>query len=425
MNETVKPLTPVQIHSPRVIGALYGLFRNLEIHDESNQLFARLTEETLAATSSFEAEVGEAFTLQMYGQELVVCSRLLRLDDASFERASKLAELLVRAGIGALRINSATAPGELHQFCTDLAVSLKGEDSTLQSGGYGEIRFARLEEDPSTALATRPEQLALWLFATLLDLSSELAEARGRGQHPSLLPLKRVLQRITETARDQGATFQLLPAVRDWTDDLGLAHRAVCEALTALGFGIRLGLDRRELLSGAIAAVLCRITPPGKDAVKDLLAYQGLGELGAPVLITAHDALHPSSEAGLCGQLLALVRSYEDSLSTAGGGLAPAESIARLLASPPAGVEQQLTSLFATWQGREPLGSAVELDNGRLALVFGPSSHTPGQSRVAPLEQGTRLGEEIDLGQPGAPRIKSYPKPAEVDLDLCRVRSLN
>jgi hypothetical protein len=401
------------------------LFRNLEIHDESNQLFERLTGETLAATASFEAEVGEAFTLQMYGQELVVCSRLLRLDDASFERASKLAELLVRAGIGALLIGSSTTAKNLHRFSTDLAMALKGEGATLQSEAYGEIRFTRLEEDPSTALATRPEQLALWLFSTLLDLSDELAQARARGHHPSLLPLKRVLQRITETARDQGATFQLLPAIRNYSDDLELAHRAVCETLTALGFGIRIGLDRRELLSGAIAAVLCRITPPGKDVVKDLLAYQGLGELGAPVLLTANDALHPSGESGLSGQLLALVRNYEDSLSTSGGALAPPEAIARLLSAPPAGVERQLAALFAGWQGREPLGSPIELDNGRLALVFGPSTHDSGQSRVATLEQGSNLGAEIDLGKPGAPRVKSYPRPSQLALDLCRVRSLN
>ena len=62
----------------------------LEIHEESNQLFDRLTTESLEALRSFKAEVGEDFTLQMFGQEVVVCGRLLRLDDVAFERATRL-----------------------------------------------------------------------------------------------------------------------------------------------------------------------------------------------------------------------------------------------------------------------------------------------------------------------------------------------
>jgi len=401
------------------------LFRNLEIHDESNQLFARLTQETLEAIANFESEVGEAFTLQMYGQELVVCSRLLRLDDAAFERAEKLAELLVRAGIGGLLVRSNTSQDDLQRFCRDLSVSLKHEDSTLTRGAYGEIRFANLEEDPSTALGTQPEQLALWLFGTLLDLSAELADARAGGKRPSLLPLKRVLQRVAEAARDLGAVFQLLPAIRDYGSELGLAHRAVCESLTALGFGIRLGLNRRELLANSIAAILCRITQRESDVVTDLLAYHGLGELGSVVLLAAHDVVHPSAKAGLAGQLLTLVRSYEQALSAQGGRLAPAEAIASIASTPPTGVEPELAAMFAAWQGQEPLGSPVELEGGQLALVLGPSAKQSGCSRVAPLAQNATLGAELDLGAPGAPAVHGHPSPAQLQLDLCRVRTAN
>jgi len=425
MNEPLPAITPVQIHSPRIIGAIYGLFRNLEIHDESNQLFARLTQETLEAIRSFESEVGEAFTLQMYGQELVVCSRLLRLDDAAFERAEKLAELLVRAGIGGLMVRSNTSQEDLQCFCRDLSESLKREDTALTRGAYGEIRFASLEEDPSTALGTQPEQLALWLFATLLDLSADLADARALGRHPSLLPLKRVLQRIIEAARGNGAVFQLLPAIRDYGSQLGLPHRAVCEALAALGFGIRLGLSRRELLANSVAAILCRISQQEGDAVADLLAYRGLGELGSVVLLAAHDVVHPGHDAGLAGQLLTLVRSYEEALSPQGGGLAPAQAISGVLSAPPPGVESELVSMFARWQGAEPLGSPIELEGGQLALVLGPSASQSGCSRVATLEPNARLGAELDLGAPDAPTVQGHPSPAQLQLDLCRVRTGN
>ena len=360
MTGATPAITPIQLHSPRTVGTIYGLFRNLEIHDESNQLFERLIQETLEALSDFESAIDEPFTLQMYGQELVVCSRLLRLDDAAFERAGKLAELLVRAGIGGLLMSGDTSKDDLLRFCRDLTASLKGEGSALTRGAYGEILFATLEEDPSTTLASRPEQLALWLYATLLDLTAELAEARVQGKRPSLLPLKRVLQRISEAARQHGAVFQLLPAIRNFGAELAVAHRAICESITTLSFGIRLGLTRPELLANSLAAVLCRITPPDSDVVGDLLAYPGLGDLGPTILLAAHDVVHPSAEAGLPGQLLTLIRSYEESLAPGEGCLAPAEAIANLLSSPPTGVELPLTSMFAAWQGREPLGSPIE-----------------------------------------------------------------
>ena len=208
--------TPVQRHSPKVIGAIYGLFRNLEVHDEHNQLFEQLTLEILHALVAFESNVGETFTLQTYGQEAVVCSRLLRLDDTNFERTTMLGKLLVRAGIGGLMLGGSTSKENVEHFSRDLRQALKGDTTALQRGAYGEILFATLEEDPSALHATRPEQLALWLFATLLDLICTLAQARDEGQRPSLLPLKRVLQRISEAARKHGAVFQLgRPTVDD------------------------------------------------------------------------------------------------------------------------------------------------------------------------------------------------------------------
>lgn len=423
MSVASAPLTPVQVHSPPIIAAIYGLFRNLEVHDETNQLFERLTHDVLEAVRGFESAVGETFTLQMYGQELVVCDRLLRLDDTAYERASKLGELLVRAGIGGLRMSGSTAKEDLGRFCHDLAASLKGGTTALGRGTYGEILFASLEEDPSTALATRPEQLALWLFGTLLDLTCDLAEARAQDKRPSLLPLKRVLQRISEVARTHGAVFQLLPAIRNYSVRLEDPHRAVCEALSSMSFGIALGLTRRELLVNALTAVLCRISSRERDVVNDLLSYRGLGELGPLVLLAAHDVVHPSSEAGMSGQLLALVRSHEDALVPGETSVAPAASIAAILRSPPPGVEPRLARMFATWQGREPLGSPVELDDGQIAMVFGPSSHRPGHSRVATLDSGAVLGPEIDLGASGAPAVRGHPNPSRLQLDLTRVRS--
>jgi len=406
-----------------VVGALYGLFRNLEIHEEDNQLFERLTLEVVEALRTFEEEVGETFTLQMYGQELVVCARLLRLDDASFERAGKLGELLVRAGIGGLRMGGSAARDDLLRFCRDLSACLKGGGPQLAAGGYGEILFATLEEDPSTALSTRPEQLALWLFATLLDLCTELAEARAAGRHPSLLPLKRVLQRVSEAAREHGSVFQLLPTLRNYSDPLAVPHRAVVESLTAMGFGIRLGLSRPELLANSIAAILCRLAADRGDAVAELLSYRGLGELGPTVVLAAHDLARPSPASGLPGQLLSLVRSYEEALVPGENALAPAEAVARITAAPASGVEAQLARMFAAWLGQEPIGSPVELDDGQIALVFGPSAHDPAHSRVATLQAGARIGQELDLGAAGAPSVRSHPTPSSLELDLTRVRA--
>jgi hypothetical protein len=417
------PLTPVQVHGPPIIAAIYGLFRNLEIHDEHNQLFGRLTHDVLEAVAGFESAVGEIFTLQMYGQELVVCSRLLRLDDAAFERAGKLGELLVRAGIGGFRISGSTSREDLVRFCHDLTTSLKGAASALERGAYGEIRFASLEEDPSTALATRPEQLALWLFGTLLDLTWELANARAQDKRPSLLPLKRVLQRISEVARTHGAVFQLLPAIRNYSTRLEDPHRAVCESLSSMSFGISLGLRRRELLVNALAAVLCRISSGDGDVVKDLLSYRGLGELGPQVLLAAHDVVNPSPEAGMAGQVLSLVRCHEDAMVPGESSMAPSESVAAILRSPPMGVASRLAQMFTNWQGREPLGSPVQLDGGQIAMVLGPSRTRPNHIRVATLESGSLLGAEIDLGATDTPQVQGHPNPGRIRLDLTQVRT--
>ena len=157
--------------------------------------------------------------------------------------------------------------------------------------------------------------------------------------------------------------------------------------------------------------------------MSEVLSYQGLGELGPTVLLAAHDLVHPSEESGLVGQLLSLVRTYEDALGPDEGALPHAEAIERTLASPPAGVEAPLASMFAAWQGKQPLGSLLELDEGQVALVFGPSEHVAGSSRVASLEESGELGPLVDLGDSSAPSVRQAVSPVRLELDLTQLRS--
>ena len=155
-----------------------------------------------------------------------------------------------------------------------------------------------------------------------------------------------------------------------------------------------------------------------EDGVADVLACRGLGDLGPLVLLAAHDVVAAGVGAGLGGQILTLVRAYEGQTGPGDSSQSPRDAIAQLLASPPRGVEPELVSMFAAWQGREPLGSPVKLEDGQLALVFGPSAHRPELPRIAPLSDDGVLGPDLDLGAAGAPAVVGYPSPNSLQLDF-------
>ena len=191
----------------------------------------------------------------------------------------------------------------------------------------------------------------------------------------------------------------------------------------ALGFGSALGLGRSELMSLGLASLLARLGErEGAQPLAELVDSWGLGELGSSVFLAVHGGLVGDESGPLPGQVLRLVRAYEDLLE-APGGLSPSAALDRLASEPPQGVLRELASELKRWKGSHPLGSPLRLDDSRLAIVIGwsDSGRARGLPRVLPVD-GDRLGQALDLAEPGSPLPTEQPSPAQLGLDLSRLQ---
>jgi hypothetical protein len=83
------------------------------------------------------------------------------------------------------------------------------------------------------------------------------------------------------------------------------------------------------------------------------------------------------------------------------------------------GVDMGAAGVFADYKGPYPLGSAVRLSTGHLALVmaFGEDA-SKQRPTVALLERGGDLGRRVNLAEVGDAKIAGVPEPSEIDLNL-------
>ncbi|MFH1469030.1 MAG: hypothetical protein ABIO70_31880 [Pseudomonadota bacterium] len=410
-----------------VIVHLHGLSRSVALYETNNNAVQRVLDALMATVEPCLRESSSPLSVRLLAEEFFVNGRLLKVDAQIYDRATDLARTLNKFKVGEVRMEPGLTRAQLDTFATDLAASVRAGESRLNPDGYGSLFVARSEGRSVASFRFQPHRLAKVLYGSELDLVEKLYAAVAAGERaPSLLALKRTLQLLIDAMADHGPMFQVLAAVHDPTRPVSLARRRVAAAVDAVGFGYYLGLPKADLMYLALGAILGGLSESldPEEAIDPLFRFPGLGDSAMPLILAVRDAraVRIGYAAGVPGQMLAVVELYTE-LVTANEvrpAISPHQALSMMVGGQVPGVDRGAARVFADYKGPWPLGSAVTLNTGQLALVVAQPATAEGKQRprVALLGRDGTLGRRVDLSEVGDIAISGAPAPAEIALNL-------
>jgi hypothetical protein len=417
----------LQVLGRDIIVLLHSLARSVALYETNNNAVVRVLDAlTTAVEAHLQCSAG-ALSVRLLAEEFFVNGRLLRVDAQLYERATDLARTLSKFKVGEVRFEPGLTRSQLDAFAADLTASVRAGESRLRAEGYGALFVARSEGRSVASFRFQPHRLAKVLYGSELDLVEKLYAAVASGERaPSLLALKRTLQLLIDAMTDHGPMFQVLAAVHDPTRPVSQARRRVAAAVDAVGFGYYLSLPKADLMYLALGAILGGLSESldPEEAIDPLFRFPGLGDSAMPLILAVRDAraVRIGYAAGVPGQMLAVVELYTE-LVTANEvrpAISPHQALAMMVGGQVPGVDRGAARVFADYKGPWPLGSAVRLSSGQLALVVAQPAGSEGKQRprVALLGRDGALGRRIDLSEVADISIAGAPAPSEIDLNL-------
>lgn len=416
-----------QASGAELVSLLFGLGRALNLYEVNNAAIGRLVDGVATTLDKHRASGGSALTLELLAEEFFVDGSLLAVDPRLYERATELARGLERFRIGALSFDTACERDVLTRFATDWAASLRAGKSLFPAGGYPGITLGEAHGVSIASFRFDPDRLALWLYASLLDLTEEVAADHAAGVTPTLLQVRRLLQLAIDGLGRHADVYELLAAARNPAQPPSAERVRVAVAVEALAFVHHLGLSKRTAMTLGLGGVLGGLaaSPDPDAAVVPLLGFPGLGDAAPALVVAVHDArrVRAGGDGGLTGRLLALVERYVEACAGAEepGGHAPSPAAVIATFAESAGTLEQR---FAAHKGRYPVGAPVLLDDGSLAVVLARGARRdPARPVVARWSVPAELGEPIDLAAQDDRSIVGTPSPAEAAIDLTAIRA--
>lgn len=409
------------------IVALHGLTRVLTLYEPNNAAVIRLVDTLQESLSRHFAAGADELKLQLLADECFVGGRLLKVDATLWERARDLASLLGRFDLGEVSFTRECDRGALDLLVRDLGQSLRSGQSRLPAGGYPSIRLARSSGRSIASFRFEPDRLALWLYAGLLDVVERLYSEHREGRTPSLLPVRRLLQLLIDSARSLGGIFQVLSAMRDPRREMTMPRVRVAMAVDAVGFGIFMGLRNTELMTLALSALLGALSDSQdpEEALEPLFAYPGLGSSAMVLILAVHDtrlALR-GAPAGVPGRMLAAVEVYHRLTAHATEPLSPTAALQAMAGGDAEGCDVAMARMFTAYKGILPLGAPVVLTDGRRGVVV--SQGTTQASKRLPVIgviDGGVLREKVDLLECSDVKVHATPSALAAGLDLTQLR---
>ncbi len=410
-----------QLAGVDVITALHGLTRVLTLYEPNNSAVRRLVDTLAETVARFFAEGGGVLKLQLHADECFVNGKLLRVDAALYERAQQLAESLGRFDLGEVTFEGG-AREPIEAFVDDFAASLKSGQSYLAAGGYETVKVRKSTGRSIASFRFEPDRLAIWLYAGLLDVVERLYREYRQGNTPSLLPVRRLLQLLIDSARSLGGIYQVLAVMRDPKLRLSLPRVRTAMAVDAVGFGLFMGLRNTELMTLALSALLGALSKSSDpdEATEPLFSYPGLGSSAMVLILAVHDtrtALQ-GMPAGMPGRMLAAVEVYGRMTWRPKDPVAPADALMAMASGEAGGVDPAMGKLFAAYKGGLPLGSVVTLSDGRTGVVLAQEDK---RRPLVGIVAGGKLTDRVDLAANPGLEVTATPTPLAAGIDLTRI----
>ncbi len=422
------PGRDLQAVGKEVVTHLHSLSRSVALYEPNNQAVIRVMDALEAGVKRYHEGTSSSLSVRLMAEEFFINGRLLKVDVQTYERANDVANTLLRFDVGEIRFEPGLTRAQIEHFTTDLAQSVRAGESKLNPEGYGNILVSKAMGRSVASFRFKPHKLAKVLYGSLLDLVQKLYQEVEAGRSPSLLPVKRTLQLVIDSMSDSGAMFQVLAAVHDPTRPVSLERLRVSAAVDAVGFGYFLDLPKADLMYLALGAILGGLSDAmdPDEAIAPLFRFAGLGDSAMPLILAVRDARaarlgHPG---GVPGSMLAVVELYTE-LCTASErrpAISPHRALSMMKEGKVPGAERGPARVFAAYKGAYPLGSAVKLSTGHLALVVAQGQGGAGKIKptVALLERDGSLGRRVNLAEVKNASIASAPEPVDIELNLAQ-----
>jgi hypothetical protein len=367
---------------------------------------------------------GEKVTLQMLEEEAFVNGRLIKMDALIYDKATDLAKKLREFDVGEIKVTRGFNRDQLEAFTLEFAESLRTGTSRFEEGTHPDIRLAKGGGRSMASVRFEPDRLAIWLYSSFLGLVDRLYRAHAAGETPSLLPVRRMLQLIIDAMRKHGGIFQLLTTLRDATKPLDRARLRAAIAIDAIGYGLFVGLGNVDILTLSLSGLLGGLSDSddAEEAVAPLFAYPGLGTGAMVLILCVHDTRKARMDepAGVPGRMLAVVEAYQELTAGSAPSIAPTEALQDMADGYVEGVERGPAIVFMGYKGVYPLGCAVELSDGSLAIVVSQGDDEEGRDEptIARYSASGLSEDWIDLRATPGLQITATPALADAGVDL-------
>lgn len=383
---------------------LGAITRAIRIHDVGNRAVTRLVEWCARDLTTLAQKHPDA-RIELDQGVLVVNGVPVRMRRDVRIQLVPFTRMLNDVNAGGFRLGGPISAAQLSTFFRGLSVLPQGTSRVeaqqwLDANGAGPLVLlgpralvAGLSSGPGEAVRLAAGHAIQAYVRAVLAVQT----AREEGSLLRVPPaLYRAAQNLAELAEDEPRYHISLTTLKE---DLDYETRhPVHSAIFAMALGRRLGMPRHLLVELGLCAVVAATLPDEPTAddilglVLELLQSSRLSVSRARRMLTVFDLRAGRDRTGppyvaidaplhLFARVAAVVVEF-DALTTTGPGrpgLLADEALARLADDPSGRFDQELVRIFSATVGRYPLGTAVTLDSGDVAVIL----HTPSDPALA------------------------------------------
>ncbi len=426
-----------------VLTTLLGAIRTLQLYPTGNQTTdTALNELEARARETMEAEGG--LSVWVAGSFIFVNDLRMRLDRADHENFGVLRQMLAGHGIGRIDVKSGVTREEWIPFLT--ALGEPGDPSGEAGDGDRLSRFEqrlgaasvkRIEVGPPAALfdhvkaEDQERESARRTYVQSVSVVRDSMSGAVLGKPMAARKAKRaVLGIVDEVLQDKGSMLGMT-TMRDY-DDPTFVH-SVNVAILSVALGETLEMTKPQLFDLGFCALfhdIGKLLIPGALLNKTgwlndqdwqqlaqhpdfgllmLFDVEGFAEPPYRAMLAAYEhhmkvdlsgypkAIRPR-QMGYFAKIIAVAEAYDAAISGRAGGYMPCspdEAVRQLWENTSSGWDRVVVKAFINMMGLYPVGTAVVLDDGSIALVIARNPDERALHRPVVKVVVNKLGEKM------------------------------
>lgn len=415
------------VEAGRLVAGLFGTLKLTQMYGPDNDA-TRDAMQNLHDAIEGAAEDGEAVVL-VRGSRVQVNGRLMRPTDCGGLALAFLAAEFARRRIHSIRFATRTPVQELTAFHTAfLELDTSRPEpcqrliAALGAAGTEHVQVeAQEEKDDAPVVMEERRKAAMKTYLRGLRAFKDVLRCDGIEDRSKIRRARRAVQGLVDRFLEDECAVLALAQIHGY--DRKLFHHSLNVCLYALALGQRIGLTRRQLGDLGMASLF-------HDVGKTVDAENGdrHPELGARMLLaegTAHEGMLKAAIAAyehhvpydgegkprldhpphLFSRIVAIANCYESLTTTRNyeeESMTSQRALDHMQARAATEFDPLLLKAFAGVLGVFPVGSLVELSDGRFAVVVEPPpasapADRPKVRHVDPVKSPRGGGEVLDL----------------------------